>query len=383
MKAIRNALQLGRTSASNSEGKTKQLSKIPLRCYPKNECSVFMSEVKITLFPRSHHCIKPIISYTRCYTTSVTDKAPSTRPPPPPQKKPASSFKAGPYRRAMLSPEPISTLPSPSTPNSHAYSPSKLRQLLKPPRSTPSRSALHFPHSDTIKQHLEELLYPLKFNDQLACRIVSSKNLIKSQASLDELKVERGDVGYAVLGEHNTKLSFMGRRMMHFALSDFLSNAPLATPLTSASTRLSAQILEDALLTKFVLGQYVGNQWELEKIMRWRELDGAAPGSSEIVGTGLWTARGHVVEAIMGAVMLQHGTRLSLAVFNSLVLPHLSFRLDPAFQPAIKALQLVNRELERPDSGLPRWKELDLTPFLKFEPTHEKKEQQLPVSSSQ
>lgn len=93
---------------------------------------------------------------------------------------------------------------------------------------------------------------------------------------------------------------------MHFALSDFLSNAPIVSPLTTAPCRLSPQILENALLTKFVLGQYVGNQWELEKIMRWRELDGAAASTGEMVGTGLWTARGHVVEAILGAVMLQH-----------------------------------------------------------------------------
>ncbi|EGG09214.1 uncharacterized protein MELLADRAFT_115851 [Melampsora larici-populina 98AG31] len=337
MKAIRTAIQLGATSGSTSE------SKIVLsRCRPRNK-STFTQE--------------------RSYTNDVSDPISShnSRSPSNP-KKVAASFKVGPYRGAILSPEP-STIPSPTTPTSHLYSPSKLRQILKPAKAVTSRAVLHFPHSKTIKEHLEELLFPLQFTEQLACRIVSSKNLIKSQASLDELKAERGDVGYVLLGEHNTKLSFLGRRMMHFALSDFLINAPIVSPLTTTPSRLSPQVLENALLTKFMLGQYVGNQWELEKIMRWRELDGLSSGSSEMVGTGLWTARGHTVEAILGAVMLQHGTRLSLAVFHSLVLPHLSFRLDPAFLPAIKAIQLLDRELERSESGLSKWKELDITPF--------------------
>lgn len=353
MKAIRNAIQLGTTSGSTSEAKIA-LS----RCRPRNK-STFTQE--------------------RSYTNDALDKVSSHTRSPSNPKKVAASFKVGPYRGAILSPEP-STTPSRSTPTSHIYSPSKLRQILKPPRPVASRAVLHFPHSNTIKQHLEELLFPLQFSEQLACRIVSSKNLIKSQASLDELKAERGDVGYVLLGEHNTKLSFLGRRMMRFALSDFLINAPLVAPLTTTPSRLSPQILENALLTKFVLGQYVGNQWELEKIMRWRELDGLSSGSDEIVGTGLWTARGHTVEAILGAVMLQHGTRLSLAVFNSLVLPHLSFRLDPAFLPAIKALQLADRELEKSQSGLVKWKELDLTPFLTTEKALEDKETKVEVS---
>ncbi|KAI7962915.1 hypothetical protein MJO28_001009, partial [Puccinia striiformis f. sp. tritici] len=122
-----------------------------------------------------------------------------------------------------------------------------------------TNSRLQFPHSSVIKQHLEELLYLLSFSDQLACQIVKDPH-----------------------------------------------------QRTGKST---SNVLEDTLLTKFVLGQYVGHQWELEKIMRWREL--APPSSSPCTskidasqpqsfhGTGLWTARGHVVEAIVGAVMAE------------------------------------------------------------------------------
>lgn len=150
------------------------------------------------------------MSYNRSYTTGEIGRvASSDRPPPAPQKKLAQSFKLGPYQGAILRPETSIPL-SQSNPKPTIYSPSKLRQLLKPPRSAPSRAVLHFPHSHIIKQHLEELLWPLQFGEQLACRLVSSKNLIKSQESLDELRAERGDVGYAMLGEHNTKLSFMG-----------------------------------------------------------------------------------------------------------------------------------------------------------------------------
>ncbi|KNZ53798.1 hypothetical protein VP01_3131g3 [Puccinia sorghi] len=296
----------------------------------------------------------------------------------------ASSFKPGPFKGALLSREPTQHEPAKQTTIQHDYSPS---QLLSRPSSsseinaTSNPSRLHFPHSQVIKQHLEELLYPLSFSEQLACRIVSAKNLVKSQDSLDMLQRQtEGGVGYARLGEHNTKLSFMGRRTMHFALANFLLHAPRPPPTSNQnqnhpppspmSGKPTAEIIENALLTKFVLGQYVGHQWELENIMRWRELappvsppDQHSP-KSNLHGTGLWTARGHVVEAIVGAVMAQHGTRLSIAVFNSLVLPHLSFRLEPALLPAIKALQMHDQELENPSAGRVHWDSLDISPFI-------------------
>ncbi|KAH9473164.1 hypothetical protein Pst134EA_000242 [Puccinia striiformis f. sp. tritici] len=116
---------------------------------------------------------------------------------------------------------------------------------------------------------------------------------------------------------------FIGCQAIHFALANFLIHAPiLSTSLLNSEDphqrtgKSTSNVLEDTLLTKFVLGQYVGHQWELEKIMRWREL--APPSSSPCTskidasqpqsfhGTGLWTARGHVVEAIVGAVMAEH-----------------------------------------------------------------------------
>ncbi|KAH9466392.1 hypothetical protein Pst134EB_001448 [Puccinia striiformis f. sp. tritici] len=303
------------------------------------------------------------------------------------------SFKLGPFRGALL------TKPEQGKGNSsqgehektnHRYSAS---QLFRPNTSisaastrftanSSTNSRLHFPHSSVIKQHLEELLYPLSFSDQLACRIVSAKNLLKSQDSLDILEREtQGGVGFAKLGEHNTKLSFIGRRAIHFALANFLIHAPKSStsPLNledphQRTVKSTSDVLEDALLTKFVLGQYVGHQWELEKIMRWRELapPSSSPSTSEIDasqsqsfhGTGLWTARGHVVEAIVGAVMAEHGARLSMAVFHSLVLPHLSFRLDKSYLPAIKAVQKHDHELENPKSGIIDWNHLDISPFI-------------------
>ncbi|POW17264.1 hypothetical protein PSTT_00707 [Puccinia striiformis] len=266
------------------------------------------------------------------------------------------SFKLGPFRGALL------TKPEQGKGNSsqgehektnHRYSASQL----------------------VIKQHLEELLYPLSFSDQLACRIVSAKNLLKSQDSLDILEREtQGGVGFAKLGEHNTKLSFIGRRAIHFALANFLIHAPKSStsPLNledphQRTVKSTSDVLEDALLTKFVLGQYVGHQWELEKIMRWRELapPSSSPSTSEIDasqsqsfhGTGLWTARGHVVEAIVELSWLN-----IMAVFHSLVLPHLSFRLDKSYLPAIKAVQKHDHELENPKSGIIDWNHLDI-PF--------------------
>ncbi|PLW12736.1 hypothetical protein PCANC_10448 [Puccinia coronata f. sp. avenae] len=334
----------------------------------------------------------------------------------------ASSFKPGPFRGALLSQHPprqneptsipheysVSQLLRPtstSTPTSTPTSTSTLISSYPSPsfsssRSSSSSSRLHFPHSTVIKQHLEELLYPLTFSEQMACRLVSAKNLLKSEASLEALqRTLQGGVGYARLGEHNTKLSFIGRRAMHFALASFLLHAPRSPAAPTPphhhhhhhpspaehsypTPKSTSDIIDSALLTKFVLGQYVGHQWELEKIMRWRELgpvsspDPSSKSESESVsvspkplhGTGLWTARGHVVEAIVGAVMMEHGTRLSIAVFNSLVLPHLSFRLDPALLPAIKALQGHDQELAHPRAGRVDWPSLNILPFLDSHP---------------
>ncbi|KNE91144.1 hypothetical protein PSTG_15399 [Puccinia striiformis f. sp. tritici PST-78] len=116
---------------------------------------------------------------------------------------------------------------------------------------------------------------------------------------------------------------FIGCQAIYFALANFLIHAPILSTSSLNSEdphqrtgKSTSNVLEDTLLTKFVLGQYVGHQWELEKIMRWREL--APPSSSPCTskidasqpqsfhGTGLWTARGHVVEAIVGAVMAEH-----------------------------------------------------------------------------
>ncbi|KAH9449489.1 hypothetical protein Pst134EA_019429 [Puccinia striiformis f. sp. tritici] len=62
--------------------------------------------------------------------------------------------------------------------------------------------------------------------------------------------------------------------------------------------------------------------------------------------------------------MAEHGTRLSMAVFHSLVLPHLSFRLDKSYLPAIKAVQQHDHELENPDSGIIDWDHLDVLAFI-------------------
>ncbi|KAI7944913.1 hypothetical protein MJO28_010608 [Puccinia striiformis f. sp. tritici] len=227
------------------------------------------------------------------------------------------SFKLGPYRGALLTKlEQGNSSQDEHKKINHHYSAS---QLFRPNTSisaastrftvnSSTNSRLHFPHSSLIKQHLEELLYPLCL----------------------EAETE-GGVGFAKLGEHNTKLSFIGCRANHFTLANFLIHAPKSTTSSSLNSedphqrisKSTSEVLEDALLTQFVL-----------------------------------------VEAIVGAVMAEHGTRLSMAVFHSLVLPHLSFRLDKSYLPAIKAVQQHDHELENPDSGIIDWDHLDVLAFI-------------------
>ncbi|KAI5478422.1 cell cycle arrest in response to pheromone-related protein [Pseudohyphozyma bogoriensis] len=73
------------------------------------------------------------------------------------------------------------------------------------------------------------------------------------------------------------------------------------------------------------LGATVGSEWKLEKAMRWREVR-----SPKGEFTGLFKSRGSSVEAIIGAVYMQHGIAASAALFNNQVLPHLALPQSPS-----------------------------------------------------
>lgn len=84
---------------------------------------------------------------------------------------------------------------------------------------------------------------------------------------------------------------------MHLAL--FLSQSLAATP-TLLSSHLTQPAMDRYLETK-QLGASVGRAWELESIMRWREVRGLDGEPS-----GLYKTRGAVLEAIVGGVYLRH-----------------------------------------------------------------------------
>lgn len=65
----------------------------------------------------------------------------------------------------------------------------------------PILARLHYAHSEDVVKHLEGLLYPMKFDEELACRTVTAKAAAKAVVE---------DRGLLSNGTHNSKLAFLG-----------------------------------------------------------------------------------------------------------------------------------------------------------------------------
>jgi len=150
----------------------------------------------------------------------------------------------------------------------------------------------------------------------------------------------------AHLSQHNSRLSFLGRRVLRLYLSIFyqahagiLAEAERKsgyTPWTLQRTggtakRWSEESIEE-ILTTYSLGQYVAPRWELEGNMHWRQMIGR-----DGRPTGLQKISGETVEAILGCIYRQYGAAIALKVFNSRILPFLPLPTElknPAVQLA-------------------------------------------------
>lgn len=130
---------------------------------------------------------------------------------------------------------------------------------------------------------------------------------------------------------HNRRLSFIGRRALKTYLAlflfDILEHASQinasASELKYLQTVLSSQQNIDDILSTHHLGDHVGRELGLEKVMRWHPTTRVDPmnGTRE---SGLFKVRGSCVEAVMGAIYHYRGALVAQQFFLSRILPILA-----------------------------------------------------------
>ncbi|GAA6038455.1 hypothetical protein JCM8097_007660 [Rhodosporidiobolus ruineniae] len=217
-----------------------------------------------------------------------------------------------------------STLASSSPSSSSSFSPSS-----SPSRATGTATGtgthLFAPAPSTQLSFLRALLpADLTPNAQLLDEHLATKALTH-KSGVDKRRAYGRGVGEVESTEgqqgatgHNEKLAFIGRRVLALHLTSHLTSALSSSPALLAST-LSIPSLSTLLDTKS-LGASVGAVWRLEDALRWREVKDR---SGHV--TGLWKCRGTAVEAVVGAVYTTQGLTASQALFERLILPHLTF----------------------------------------------------------
>ncbi|EJD43489.1 hypothetical protein AURDEDRAFT_89056 [Auricularia subglabra TFB-10046 SS5] len=136
---------------------------------------------------------------------------------------------------------------------------------------------------------------------------------------------------------HNTRLSFVGRRVLHAYLRLFVLSAsiPNESSTPTDAMRFPFQLpfddvdtFCDDLLNTYRLGEHVGGVWQVENVMRWTPalVDHDEPGKL-LRSSGLFKVRGTTVEAVMGGIFHQYGGAVALRAFHTRVLPHLEIFL--------------------------------------------------------
>jgi len=172
---------------------------------------------------------------------------------------------------------------------------------------------------------------------------------------------------------HNTRLGFIGRRVMQSYLMLFLQSVSPAS-VDGRGARLSSKALErlkirgtepkqvtdvidfeelaEKILDTHVLGTIVGEPWQLEGIMRWTD----AKNPNDSTGTlsvGMRKVRGATVEAIIGGIFHQFGGVAAKIAFHTRVLPFLVPVMPESLGPRVEeaCTQLGGREASlRPGS---------------------------------
>jgi len=144
---------------------------------------------------------------------------------------------------------------------------------------------------------------------------------------------------------HNTRLGFIGRRVLHTSLLLFLHECTLLPPhhlkqnpsrdidrLRPSSFSAGGPIrpltqtyeeISERLLDTYVLGEHVGGAWQLERIMRWTpaltqvDTQKAQEAKTILHSSGLYKIRGATVEGVMGGIFHQFVRSLYFSFHSS------------------------------------------------------------------
>ncbi|KAL0958442.1 hypothetical protein HGRIS_000585 [Hohenbuehelia grisea] len=189
-------------------------------------------------------------------------------------------------------------------------------------------------------EHLNGVFEPLVFPPELARRILT-----------------HGSHPAAMFG-HNGAYSFIGRRVLDSYLLLFLSSSAVLRP-----THDVQQIATQTLHT-YTLGEFVGSQWGLGRVLRWTPtvseekfqasemLSKAAAQEQEartvMRGTGLYKVQGDAVAAVMGGIFSHFGGAVAHRVFHTHLLPLLAIHNKAVGLPQIfhEDVKRIRRELE-------------------------------------
>ncbi|KAK7034660.1 hypothetical protein VNI00_012302 [Paramarasmius palmivorus] len=153
--------------------------------------------------------------------------------------------------------------------------------------------------------HLNGLFPGLQFPQELARRILT-----------------HASHPAAVYG-HNAGLGFLGRRVLNSYLLLLLSSSQ-----NLRATDDLDEIVSRALNT-YVLGEYVGSEWGLGRIMKWtptvkaETLQSAGDKTPLLKSVGLYKVQGDTVSAVVGGIYHQFGGSVAHRVFHTRLLPHL------------------------------------------------------------
>ncbi|KAJ1023147.1 hypothetical protein NDA16_003300 [Ustilago loliicola] len=125
---------------------------------------------------------------------------------------------------------------------------------------------------------------------------------------------------------HNRRLAFVGRRTLKLFTTLFLHSRLQTLSKGDAAHNYISRLLEsptgvDSILTTHRLGDKVGRELGLEKVMRWTPA--VSDGQLGPRETGLFKVRGVAVEAVAGAIYHQKGAAEASKFFHSFVLPSL------------------------------------------------------------
>ncbi|KAF7440852.1 hypothetical protein PC9H_001200 [Pleurotus ostreatus] len=153
-------------------------------------------------------------------------------------------------------------------------------------------------------EHLEGVFPTLKFPPELARRILTHSS------------------HPAAIYGHNAVYGFLGRRALESYLMLFLHSCSLQP----------SHDLEDIAsraLNSYVLGEHIGSQWGLGRILRWTptvsrdNLDKVSSNPTVLRSAGLYKVQGDTVAAVIGGIFYQFGAVEAHRVFHTRILPHL------------------------------------------------------------